>query len=95
MPELPTGAGPPIVFFPSCAPQCSICTLAATFVLLTQSLALWVLLSASHSGMYPEGRGAFTGTSTCPGAEPGRTSPAPVEGDSGVEGWCTVPVPLK
>lgn len=37
---------PLIVFFPSSAPQRNICPLAATFVLLTQSLVPWVLLSA-------------------------------------------------
>lgn len=37
---------PLIVFFSSCAPQHSVCTLITTFVLLTQSLALWVLLLA-------------------------------------------------
>lgn len=42
----PLVLGTLIVIFLSRAPQRSICTVAATFVLLTQSLAPWVLLSA-------------------------------------------------
>lgn len=41
------GAGVPIMFFPSCAPQSRFCALTTTFVLLTPALALWVLFSAS------------------------------------------------
>lgn len=46
VPELPAGAGAPMVFFPGCAPQHTVCILITTFVLLTQSLALWLLLLA-------------------------------------------------
>lgn len=42
----PLVLGPLVAFFPSYVPQRSICTRATTFVLLTQSLALWALLSA-------------------------------------------------
>ena len=41
-----------IAFFCSCAPQRRVCTLI-TFVLLTQSLAPWVLLSATSFGSVP------------------------------------------